>query len=707
MSRGRSSRRAEIALLFGWNFAVVTAIFVGRTVRDVLFLTHESPARLPYLYIASPIVVTLVGLAYGRIADRIRRDRLVVATALAFAALAIATRFALGPRWLYYALYVGIECLATLTIMQFWIAAGERFAPRDAKRWFGVIAAGGTVANIVIGLALTGVVARIGAEGLLWIVAGALIAVAALSVAVARRPGAPAPSRPPARAPGSAPAATVAPAAPVAGTSHLRLLAPMIACGVVAVTLLDFQFKAIATAHYAGDRVQMVEFFAVLSAATGVASLVIQLTLTGRLLGRFGVAGALLALPTTLSLGAAALLLVPSLVAATVSKAADQTLRYTVHDAGMQLVYLPVPRAVRGRKKAMLDGVVRPATEASVGAALLGYRAVAGALAPLAAIALAAAAIWIALVARMRGAYAGALAEALRRRRVAADGVDDGARRARRRRRCARRSRRPTARRCCARSTSRAWCRRRCSPTWRRSRRTPIRRSARPRWRCSRPRRAPRRRRRSSPRSPTPIPRRGGGGRGGAAQLPRVRPLLADADPAVAAAAAGALHRLGDAAARADAVARIAALIADPAPAARRAGIEAAARRADPAWIAPLVARLADRRDRARAARASARSARPRWAAVLPHLDATPDDGAREATRAGRARCSPPPRRPASRSRPRTSRGSSRRRAASWRSRSPRWRPPTGSGATSPRSRPTARARRCRSRPPRSRGRRR
>src|SRR5690606_7200018 len=107
--------------------------------------------------------------------------------ALAFAALMIATRFALGPRWLYYALYVAVECMSAISIMQFWITAGERFAPRDAKRWFGVIAAGGTAANIVIGLTLTGLVRHTGAEALLWIVAGALVSVAVLAYALARR----------------------------------------------------------------------------------------------------------------------------------------------------------------------------------------------------------------------------------------------------------------------------------------------------------------------------------------------------------------------------------------------------------------------------------------------------------------------------------------------------------------------------------------
>src|SRR5262249_8067900 len=150
---------------------------------------------------------------------------------------------------------------------------------------------------------------------------------------------------------------------------HLALLGPMIACGVLASTLLDFQFKTIAARTFAGDRVAMLRFFALLSSGIGAASLCVQFFVTARVLERVGVTGALLFLPCTLGRSALGMVVTPTLTTATVSELGD-VFRYTLHDAAMQLLYLPVPSAVRGRRKATIDGVIKPGTEALSGAGL-------------------------------------------------------------------------------------------------------------------------------------------------------------------------------------------------------------------------------------------------------------------------------------------------------------------------------------------------
>jgi HEAT repeat protein len=397
--------------LLAWSYAVVGSIFIGRTVRDTLFLANEGAARLPIMYIASPLTLALVGLAYGRLADRVSVRRLAPITALVAAALLVGARFALGPRWLYYVLYAGLDVIAVLLSMQFWLAAGERFSAREAKKTFTIIAASGTTATVTVGLVVSAIVPRTGAENLLFGCALFQIAVATLAIVLGRRPvvsGAPARPRMTAnkdRAP---------------GTRHLDLLAPLLMLAMLAVTLIDFQFKSIANQAYANDRVGMVQFFSLLYIATAAAALVIQLGFTRKILARFGVAGALLLLPVTLGLGALALLIAPSLLTATATKASDTTFRGSVDSAGQQLLYLPAPPAERSRRKRRIDMLIKPCTEASVGVALLAYKSFVGARTPLAIVAVIAIAAWIGVVIRMRSAYVRSVAETLHRRRIPA-----------------------------------------------------------------------------------------------------------------------------------------------------------------------------------------------------------------------------------------------------------------------------------------------
>ncbi|HUS31169.1 MAG TPA: cyclic nucleotide-binding domain-containing protein, partial [Kofleriaceae bacterium] len=342
--------------------------------------------------------------------DRMPPKIVAPVTAVGAAVLLVAARFALGPHWLYYVLYAGLDICAVLLSMQFWLAAGERFSAREAKKVFTIIAASGTAATITVGLVVSAIVSRTGAENLLFGCAAFQIVVAVLATVLGRRPPTEVAARPRVQQTSGQPA----------GSRHLDLLGPLLMFGMLGVTLIDFQFKSIANAAYAGDRVGMVRFFGLLYVVTAAAALVIQLLFTRKILARFGVAGALLLLPVTLGLGAIALLLAPSLFTATASKAADTTFRSSVDSSGQQLLYLPAPPAERSRRKRRIDMLIKPGTEGSVGVALLAYKSYLTTRTPLAIAAIVAITAWIALVLRMRGAYVKSVADTLRRRRIPA-----------------------------------------------------------------------------------------------------------------------------------------------------------------------------------------------------------------------------------------------------------------------------------------------
>jgi HEAT repeat protein len=138
-------------------------------------------------------------------------------------------------------------------------------------------------------------------------------------------------------------------------------------------TLVDFEFKVIASSTYSGA--QLAAYFGYFSAVVGALALGLQLFGTSRILQRAGVIGALAMLPGSLLLGNFSLILFPVLWAAATAKGADSLFRYSVNDATTQILYLPVPSQVRAAAKTFIDSVVKPASIASAGLVLAGYRA--------------------------------------------------------------------------------------------------------------------------------------------------------------------------------------------------------------------------------------------------------------------------------------------------------------------------------------------
>ena len=410
-----------MGLLFAWYFCVVGAAFAGRTVRDALFLTNVGADHLPLMYIATPMLAALAGALYTAIARRISRRALVLGSLLGSAAGLGGCYVLVGlGQAVEVGLYFAVSVMSGVMIGQVWMIASDRFTSQDAKRVFGLIGAGGTAADIVVGGVISLTATRLGAEFLL-VLAGVLLVGGAVAGALLERsggagweghvrarpsPGAPEAKRPP-------------------GTAHLRLLGIATVVGIVVVTLVDFQFKAIAADTFGSDQGAMASWFGAMSVATGVVALGIQLLVTRHALHHAGVAGALMALPLGLALGETALIVVPGLVLATVLKVGDETLRFSVHDAASQLAFLPVPSSARTRLRAHLDNRWRPAAQLLSGAALFGYRSVLGtSIRPLAVVAIAGAVVWVAILARMRAAYRVSLAETLRQRLPSPEDVD-------------------------------------------------------------------------------------------------------------------------------------------------------------------------------------------------------------------------------------------------------------------------------------------
>lgn len=410
-------RRLTFALFFHSLFAV-GAFITGRAVRDALFLAHLDRSHLAWMYVASALAVALTSLGYAPIAGRVRRDRSALVGALAFSTLFLLA-FAVertGALWLYYVLYVLVEVMGALVLLQFWTLANELFNAREAKRLYGLIGAGGMVSNVLIGFAVGKVALRFGASALLLLCAALLFGTATSSL-VAGRLGRQrmfaraATGKPPRRRSGRARWAFA--------SGHLRAVALLAVLTFFTITLVDFQFKVIAAQAHQGSLDQLAAYFGYFNSVVGVLALALQLFGTGKILNRAGVVGSLAVLPLSLALGTLSLAIFPALWAASLAKGADTLFRYSINDATTQILYLPVAQGARASAKTFIDGVVKPLAIGLCGLALVGYRSwLGGDPYLLSWLCLGLCGGWLALVARLRPSYLSSLRENLRHRRL-------------------------------------------------------------------------------------------------------------------------------------------------------------------------------------------------------------------------------------------------------------------------------------------------
>jgi ATP/ADP translocase/HEAT repeat protein len=426
----RPGEAPKVGLMALYAANAIGAVVVGRIVRDALFLADRTKNDLPAMYILNSVGVALLSWGYSHVADKLRRDRLNAIVSAGWALVMALFFFAAlaAPRAASPALYVAVEAMGALVVMQFWTFAQDVFTTREAKRLFPLISAGGQAANVIYGFLAATVSRSFGAESLLWLCAANLVACAGLAWFIGRRHPPVPPSREVAHRPDRAGGRSARPAATggtrALATPHLVTIAAIAVLSAVAVNLVDFQFKAAAEQSFA-NKAELGAFFGRFYAVCGAVALTIQMGITGRVLERFGILASLLPLPIGLVVGSVAAAAFPGGLAASFAKGSDSIFRYTLNDASMQLLYLPVPAHQRGKAKALIDGILRPAAGVLAGLILmsLGHAALGGRIlgrpdSITTALILLLVGGWVWLIVRGRREYVHSLLDTLQRRRL-------------------------------------------------------------------------------------------------------------------------------------------------------------------------------------------------------------------------------------------------------------------------------------------------
>ena len=339
-------------------FIIITALLIVKPTINSLFLSELTSDALPLGYVLTAIMAIIGSYFYDKALEKfslnIIIDRTIIGSIISLIIFAVALNFNLAKGYLLYIPYVWVAIFGLLTASQFWILANLVYNVREAKRIFGFIGAG-AIAGGIFGGYLTSLLTNIlDTEDLLF-VAGALLSVCIpitryiwkhevvklnpFQVALRTEPK------------------TDSPFKLIKQSKLLKLIAIVIGISVVIAKLVDYQYSDYAS-RLIEDQEELTSFFGFWFSTLSVISLLIQLFLTQRIVGTFGVGKSLIWLPSGILIGSILLIIIPQLWVIVFIKVVDGSLKQSVNKAATELLSIPIPIDIKKKTKTFTDVVV-------------------------------------------------------------------------------------------------------------------------------------------------------------------------------------------------------------------------------------------------------------------------------------------------------------------------------------------------------------
>lgn len=416
----RPGEAARIGFMAAFLFFLLAANNVIKIVRDALFLSRFPITQLPYVYLLAAVLASAVISIYSRYTSRLSLSQIILATHAFLISNVIVFWFLVsfhGFGWVLYAFYMWSAVVGLVAVAQFWTLANDMFNPREGKRLFGILTAAGTLGGMTGGLTAHAavrfffsvnqllwliVVLFAGAFGVAWFVVTEGEKVFAATDREELRPRK-------SQAPDAHGIVTT-----LRGSRYLQAIAALLFVSVIVSTLIDYQFKAAAKEAYLSADA-LARFFGSYYAWLSVVTMVAQLWLTGKLLMGLGLAPSLLILPMTLLAGSIGLLVWPGLFTATATRLAEASLRTSVNQSGVEILYLPIPDFIKKKVKVFLDVTVERLGDGMAAFIILLYTFFLGgsAVSLLSYFSISLILIWAAVVFVVQGGYMEALRKSL------------------------------------------------------------------------------------------------------------------------------------------------------------------------------------------------------------------------------------------------------------------------------------------------------
>ena len=343
-----------VSILLLMFFGISVASITGSAVRDTVFLLKFNQDYLPLMYVLIAIVMTFLIEIYKRLIVN-KNPFSLFTLSVSFFAISLTAFHQNLDGLIIPLMYVWVEGITILTILQFWMLSGELLNTRQAKRIFPIIIAGGSFAAIGSGYLIRPFVRQYGSENLLLVTIASLVFTVILSHFLSfYRPDIIHKNK------------LKKIAKPKTLEPYLKYIAIMIACSAFISRVVDYQFKVMAANAFPLQN-ELVSFFGSYYMLTGAATLLMQSVITGFILTRFGILIGMILLPAALIFGSMGFLIFGSMIAIYLLKFSDQVFKFSMYNAIKEILWLPLTTAKKNRYKPFIDGSLKSIVEGLAG----------------------------------------------------------------------------------------------------------------------------------------------------------------------------------------------------------------------------------------------------------------------------------------------------------------------------------------------------
>ncbi|MFK7770452.1 MAG: hypothetical protein AB8B55_24795 [Mariniblastus sp.] len=374
-------------LLFAFSLVIATSYVVARTIGDSLFLSRIGNEQLALVFVMSGIATALTASTWYFLTRRLSVSSTIQFSSLAFSVFTLAALLLL-PRyhhsfWLLAAIYLLADIKGCINAINIVSALNTKLGRDASKPAWALVGLAAPTAAVLMGSVLAAESAVINVST--WLVVGLFLDLLAFSFGVAlgrtssvkdiianrvqtgvqitagsdtSKSNQDATDL---RNPVFSKAKTY-----VCLTGFRRWIGILIAAKVIVLTMFAFEWKTAVNTFFDGQTESLVRFFGTYYGVVGLATIVLQLVVTGKLLKEKNLSLPLLLMP--LMLLAIALFIVANpgllvvLLLATLGKSLDAW-RRSVHDTTLNFVYTRIRRGQRRFAISFNSGLVKPLSE--------------------------------------------------------------------------------------------------------------------------------------------------------------------------------------------------------------------------------------------------------------------------------------------------------------------------------------------------------